>query len=179
MTWPPLWVTADPTNCIHYKTTKTRIDTRKQMPMHSHWWQIIHIHLCMWIFTNTYKLMCRHTETQNTFDFVIKLEQRRHLRHRQTIHSSQLCTCPHPIWNWVLTSNIDHCWACTKFATMFKDTAWDKQKHANNSPHPESKLTWTHCRSDLAVCFCVLDGLLIESRVAPQKAHYSCYVCCR
>lgn len=34
---------------------------------------------------------------------------------------------------------LSHCWACTNFATMFKDTAGDKQEHANKGLYPESK----------------------------------------
>lgn len=102
----------------------------------------------------SYKLTCTYTQT--TFDIVTKLEQRRHLRQRRyTPANCVLFLIPFGIGYWHQTLTL--CWACTNFATMLKDTA-------NNSRPAESKLTRTHCRSDLAVCFCVLEWLLIQSR---------------
>lgn len=75
---------------------------------------------------------------------------------------SQLCTLPHPIWDWVLTSNTQSlCCACTNCVTMFKDTAWDKQQHANSSAQK-----WP-CR----VFVCLMDHLSSLVIVLHHKRH--------
>lgn len=72
-------------------------------------------------------------------------------------------------------------WACTNFAIVFKDTDWDKQKHANNSMCPESKLWRTHCETEvtlLRVFVLLMDFLCRECLVAPSETHYSSYHVC-
>lgn len=49
----------------------------------------------------------KHHTNERTFDFVAKLERRRHLRHRQTINASQLCTLPSS--HLELGIDIKHC----------------------------------------------------------------------
>lgn len=138
---------------------------------------IIFMYASIFFFTNTtYKWMCTHAhKCRMQWSFIAKLEQSRHLRCTDGQYTPANCVLfliPFGIGYWHQT--LSHCWVCTNFTTMFKDTAWYKQEHANNSLHLKSELTFTHCRSDLALCFCFTDGLLIQSHhcAAPQKAYY-------
>lgn len=126
-----LWVTMDPTNCIHITEHTTNTDkTKGKTPLHSHM-RIPTKASYEWMCTRTAHiwLCCKIRAAQTS-------ETQTDNQHQPAVYSSLI---PFGAGYWHQT--LSHCWACTNFATMFKDIEWVKQVHANKSSHPESKLT--------------------------------------